>query len=58
MIYAAIHIQSWDGPHGLLPAIFTAEQMTLKETTMTAIIDFEIKILDSSELKIVLETPG
>jgi len=42
----------------LLPAIFTAEQMTLKETTMTAIIDFEIKILDSSELKIVLETPG
>jgi len=32
--------------------------MTLKEMTMTAITDFEIKILDSIELKIVLETPG
>jgi len=54
-----MQIQSWDGPYELLPAsILLQNKWQLKEMIMTAIIDFEIKVLDSSEVKIVLITPG
>jgi len=51
MVYAVRQIQSQDGPYKLLPiAILLQNKGQLKEMTLTAIINFENKISDSSEL--------
>jgi len=42
----------------IVASYFTAEQMTTKRDDHDSNNDFEIKILDFSEVKFVLETPG